>query len=1040
MILSDLSIKRPVFISMIMMALAIFGFIAFKEVGVDLFPRIEFPVITVLSSLPGADPETVERTVTEPIEEALSSISSIKNLNSTSTEGISQVAIEFEIGKNSDIAYQEIQAKIGSVRRQLPDDLQEIVIEKFDIDSAPIMTVVVSGNIPIQKLSEITDKQIKDRLQQVSGVGQIKILGKQERNIWIYLDPYKLKGLNLTVQEVTQALNLQHLDFPGGRIETGRQELVVKTKAELEETQKLAQIVIAYRNGYPVTILDIGSIVDGVEEQRSMGKLNDQRALALIIRRQSGTNTVSVAEHVKKALEKLQRELQPQGIRIEVAQDLSVFIEHSIEEIQFHLVFGGFLAVLIVFFFLQNLRITLISALAIPISVIATFIFVRLFDFTMNNMTLLALSLSVGILIDDAIVVVENIYRHLKSGKTAEEAARCGTAEIGLAAFAITLSIVAVFLPVAFMKGIIGRFFYQFGMTVTFSVLISLFVAFTLTPMLSSRFLKFSEAKNSFIDRFLHRLDAIYAGSLRMVLHYPKTTLTIAFSLLCATLLFSSWIKAEFVPIEDQSEFFIKVKTPLGSSLAVTEAVVDAVRDVIKQQEWILYTFASIGGDSLGKVNEASIYVKMSNKNERLLNQSEAMSRARHQLASMPNVKISVEPVPRISGGGKKFAALQLDISGSNLNEIERLSEGLMHHLQQKEGYVDIDLSYEKGKPEVEIHIKRDQAAALGVTPAAIAQTIRPLIGGSNISKFRADGNRYNISVRLDEQFRSKVEDLYALNVRNEKGELISLHHLIDVKEQLGPVQINRNNRFRMISLFSNFAEGKKVLGDAMAEISDYIKNLNLPPEYRIKFAGNAEAMKDSFSNLLFALLLAVVIVYMVLASQFESFLQPLIIMLSLPFSLIGSLGILIVTQMTLSIFTIIGIIMLMGLVTKNAILLIDYTNQLRKEGLSLHEAILKAGPTRLHPILMTTSAMIFGMLPIALSNGPGSESRAPMAMAIIGGLATSMFLTLLVVPVAYSMTDRMKDRIWNALRRLGRLRWRKRQTAEMEGYQAQMD
>ncbi len=1020
MILSNISIKRPVFISMIMMAFTVFGMIAFKEIGVDLFPRIEFPVITIVSTLPGADPETVERTVSEVIEEAVSSISSIKKLNSTSMEGVSQVAIEFELDKNSDIAYQEIQAKIGSVRGQLPEDLKEIVIEKFDIDSAPIMTVVVSGSLPIQTLSEITDKQIKDRLQQIRGVGQIKILGKQSRTIWIYLDPYKLEGLNLTVQEVVQALNAQHLDFPGGRIETKAQELIVKTKAEIEESQKIAQVVVAYRNNTPITIADVGSIVDGVEEQRSLAKLDDRRALALTIRRQSGTNTVSVAEEVKLALTKLQSEFAPQGIKLEVAQDLSVFIEHSIKEIQFHLVFGGLLAVLIVFIFLRNFRITLISALAIPISVIATFIFIRAFDFTLNNMTMLALSLSIGILIDDAIVVIENIYRHFKTGKSAEEAARVGTAEIGLAAFAITLSIVAVFLPVAFMKGIIGRFFYQFGMTVTFSVLISLFVAFTLTPMLSARFLKISEEKDSWISRLLHRLDWFYEKTLKGVLSYPKSTIAVAFVLLVIAFISSKAIRAEFVPIEDQSEFFVKIKTPLGSTVSTTETVADTVRTKLKGKEWIKYMFLSIGGDSLGKVNEASLYVKMVDKKDRALTQSEAMSWAREQLADLPNVKIGVEPVPRISGGGQKFAALQLDISGADLGVIEKISQDIIAFMKEKGGYVDMDLSYEKGKPEVEIYIKRDQAAALGVSPAAIAQTIRPLIGGSSINKFKADGNRYNINVRLDEQFRNKIQDLYALSVRSQKGELISLSNLIEIKEHSGPVQINRNNRMRIISLFSNFDEGKKVLGEAMSEITELIQTMELPPGYKIKFAGNAESMKDAFGNLLFALLLAVVVVYMVLASQFESFLQPFIIMLSLPFSLIGALGILIITQMTLSIFTIIGIIMLMGLVTKNAILLIDYINVLRRdEGLSCREAILKAGPTRLHPILMTTSAMIFGMLPIALSTGPGSESRAPMAMAIIGGLSTSMLLTLLVVPVAYSLADSAGVRLQSFKERL---------------------
>lgn len=1005
--LSDLSIKRPIFISMIMMAMVIFGLIAFKELGVDLFPRIEFPVITVVSALPGADPESIERTVTEPIEEALSSINAIKYLRSTSAEGISQIALEFELEKNVDVAYQEVQSKIGTVRGQLPDDLKEIVIEKFDIDSAPVMTVVVSGNIPVQTLSLITDKFIKDRLQQVPGVGQIKILGRQERNIWIDIDPHKLEGLNVTVQDVIQALNSQHLDSPGGRIDTGPTELVLKTKAELPKSEDLGHLVVAYKNGYPVTINDIAKILDGVEDQRSLARLNGEKALALTIRRQSGTNTVQVAKEVRAELDRLRPDLSAQGVSVAVAQDLSVYIEHSIEDIEFHLVFGGLLAVLIVFLFLRNFRITLISAITLPISVISTFILMRALGFTLNNMTMLALSLSIGILIDDAIVVVENIYRHFKQGKSALEASQTGTAEIGLAAFAITMSIVAVFLPVAFMKGIIGRFFYQFGLTVTASVLISLLVAFTLTPMLSSRFLKMHPEKNSLIDRALKKLDLAYSHALRKALKFRKSTILIAVSLLVVTLFFAKYIKAEFVPLEDQNEFFVKVKTPLGSSLSATDAVAQSIQQKFQGQSWLKYTFTSIGGDSFGKVNEASIYVKMSDKGNRAISQNDAMKWTREMLAGYPNAKISIEPVPRISGGGKKFAALQLDVKGADLSEIEKISQDLVSFMSQKPGYADVDMSYEKGKPEVEIHIKRDRAAALGVTPATIAQTVWPLIGGADVNKFRADGNRYNISVRLQKSFRSKMEDIFNLSVRNNRGDLISLNNLVDVSTHQGPLQIDRNNRMRLISIFSNFQEGKKVLGEAINEITEYINNAKIPPGYQIKFAGNAEAMKESFQNLLFALLLAVVIVYMVLASQFESLSQPLIIMLSLPFSLIGSIGILVLTQMTLSIFTIIGIIMLMGLVTKNAILLIDYTNTLRqRDGMDKDEAILKAGPTRLHPILMTTLAMIFGMLPIALGDGPGAESRAPMAMAIIGGLVTSMILTLIVVPVAYSLGE----------------------------------
>lgn len=1006
-----------------MFALAIFGVIAYKELGVDLFPKIDFPVVTIISKIPGADPETMEKTVTEIIEEAVSTINSIKHLRSTSAEGISQVVVEFDLDKNVDIAYQEIQSKLGTVRKELPDDLKEIVVEKFDIDSAPIMAVLVSGDLPIQEISRIADKNVKDRLQQVQGVGQIKMIGKQDRNIWIYLDPYKMEGLHVNVQDVMDALKAQHLEFPGGRLSTSAKEIAVKTKAEMQEAENLGNIIIAYRNGYPLTISDIGHVVDGLEEQRTLARLDNRRSVALLIRRQSGTNTVNVAHDVKKKIEQIQKDVSSQGIKIEIAQDMAVFIEHSLEEIDFHLIFGGLLAVIIVFLFLRDFRITFISALAIPISVVATFILLRMVGFTLNNMTMLALSLSIGILIDDAIVVVENIYRHFKGGKSAKEAATFGAKEIGLAAFAITMSIIAVFLPVAFMKGMIGRFFYQFGMTVTFAVLISLFVAFTLTPMLASRLLKMHEHKGKFslgIESFLNRIDTIYVKLLSLTLNYRKITVACAIALLIGTLFIGKYIRSEFLPLEDRSEFFIKVKTPLGSSLSVTDQAVQKIVKDISNEPWVKYAFSTIGSDSFNKVNEGSIYVKMTSKESRKLGQKEAMAFAREKLSHLENIKTSVEPVPSISGGGRKNTAVQLDVKGTELDRIENISNEIIQKLKNSPGYTDVDSSYEKGKPEIEVHIKRSEAAALGISPALIAQEVKALIGGLDVSKFRQDGERYNISIRLQEEFRHHGKDILNLTVRNNKGHVIKLNSLIDISEKESPVQIDRYNRNRIISVYTNLQEGKKVLGEAIQEITAIVDNLNIPSGYSANFSGSAESMKESFQNLLFALMLAVIVVYMVLASQFESFLQPLIIMLSLPFSIIGALGILVLTQMTQSIFTIIGIIMLMGLVTKNAILLIDYVNTLRnRDGLEKNEAILLAGPTRLRPILMTTLAMIFGMAPIALSNGAGSEARAPMAMAIIGGLTTSMLLTLIIVPVVYSLTDEIPETTTRLLQKM---------------------
>jgi HAE1 family hydrophobic/amphiphilic exporter-1 len=1013
MFLSDISIRRPVFATMVILALVLFGAIALRNIGVDLFPRVEIPGITIISILPGGDPETIEQTVTDPIEEAVSTISGIKELRSTSIENVSLVVVSFELEKNVDVAYQEVQAKIGTVRSQLPTDLQEPSVEKFDIDAAPIMAVVVSGDKPIRELTRIADKTVKERLQRVTNVGQVTMVGGRKRNIWLLLDRTRLEGYQLAVQDVSQALRTEHVEIPGGRVETGVKEYAVKVKAEFETAEQFANMTVAYRGGVPIKVRDLGRVEDGLEEQRSFARLDGTPAISLLVRRQSGTNTVEVARGVKLELERLRRELQPLGVKLEIAQDLSVYIEHSIKEIQFHLVIGGLLAVLIVWAFLRNFRITLISAIAIPTSVISTFALMQAMNFTMNNMTMLALSLSIGLLIDDAIVVVENIFRHVEEGKPAREAASFGTAEIGMAAVAITMSIVAVFLPVAFMRGIIGRFFFQFGITVTFAVLVSLFVAFTAVPMLASRFLTPHQQHGRFFrftEQILNRVEQGYGALLRTALAWRLTTAAIAVLVLIGSMFIARTLRSEFIPAEDQSEFNVRVKAPLGSTLAVTDGIQEQIRERLRTQPWVRYVFATVGTDSLQRVNEGALYVKMTEKDERKLSQLDAMRWARENLTDIRDAKISVETVPRI-GGGAANADIMVELRGSNLDLLSGYARQLMEKLKQAGGYQDVDTNYESGKPEVDVLIRRAEAADLGVTPLQVASTVRTLIGGENISKFRAEGDRYDVSVRLQEDFRNRPEDIGQLTMRNSRGQLIPLSSVADVRERSGPVQISRYNRARQVTVLANLNRSQKVLGQAAAEIPGLVKQLNLPPGYSFGFAGMADTMRESFGYLLFALFLAVIMVYMVLAAQFESFLHPLTIMLSLPLSAVGALGALAIAHMTISIFTMIGFIMLMGLVTKNAILLVDYTNTLRnRDRQERGAALINAGTVRLRPILMTTFAMIFGMLPIAVGTGVGSESRAPMAVAVIGGLITSTLLTLVVVPVMYTFFDDMQN------------------------------
>jgi HAE1 family hydrophobic/amphiphilic exporter-1 len=1026
MILSEIAVRRPVFTTMVICTIIVFGLISYREIGVDLYPRVEFPVITIVSTLPGADPDTVESTVTDPIEEAVSNISAIKELRSTSSDSVSQVIIKFELEKNVDVAYQEVLAKIGTVRSELPDDLEDPVVEKFDIDSAPILAAVVSAkNMSIRDLTHLSDKMIKERIQRVRNVGQVKLVGGRDRQMWIWLDRMKLEGYGLTVQDVTQALKTEHVEYPGGRVEQGPREYVVKTKAEFDSAGQFGAMVVTYRNGTPVRLRDLGRVEDGLEEERSTAKLNDSRAVSLLVRRQSGTNTVEVANAVKVEISKLQKELEPMGVKIEIAQDLSRFIEQSVEEVRFHMTFGGGLAVLIVLVFLRNLRSTFISALVIPTAVIGTFILMNMLGFTQNVMSLLALTLAIGLLIDDSIVVQENTMRHVEEGMPRREASLFATNEIALAVFATTMSVVAVFVPVAFMKGIIGRFFYQFGMSVTFAVLISMFISFTLDPMLSSRILnkpkqgrlfRISEACFSAIER-------AYGKLLGVSIRHRWMVVGLAIASFVAAGLVSKVIKWEFIPLEDANEFNIKVKAPLGASLATTDGIFTIIRDKIKDQPWLEYTFVTIGTDELQRVNEGTMYVKMTEKSHRKITQQEAMAWAREHLKNVADAKISIEVVPRISGGGHQETDIQFCLRGANLDKMETMARRIMEKMRVAGGYEDLDLSYEKGKPQVDVYVKRDRAADLGVSPLSVASTVKALIGGDDVSKFRSEGDRYDVSVRLFEPYRTRPADIDVLTVRNNRGQLVRLENVSYIKEEPGPVQIDRFNRTRQVTILANLDRSKKVLGQAVDELNQLAGQEDYPPGYTYGFIGMADTMKESFGYLFFALFLAVVMVYIVLASQFESFIHPFTIMFALPLSVVGALGLLAITGMTMSIFTMIGIIMLMGLVTKNGILLVDFTNTLRsRDGLSRDDALLQAGPIRLRPILMTTVAMIFGMLPTALGTGAGSESRSPMAMAVIGGLTTSTLLTLVVVPVIYTMMDDLSHvgqwQIWKIFRR----------------------
>jgi HAE1 family hydrophobic/amphiphilic exporter-1 len=868
--------------------------------------------------------------------------------------------------------------------------------------------------MPKRDLTAIAKDVIKQRLQAINGVGGIDIIAGQEREFHVWIDPQRLDSFGLAPNDVTQALVAQNVEIPGGRLDSGPLELSIKTRGQVFTANELGNIIITAAGGSPVRIRDVARVEDGEQERRSYATFSGKSSVTLIVRKQSGANVVSVAHKVKTEMGRLEK--QYPKVTMRVASDTSVFTERSIDDVKFDLLFGAFLAILIIMFFLHDWRATLISATALPISVIATFAFIHAMGFTLNMMTMLALSLSIGILIDDAIVVIENIHRHLEMGKSPMKAAAEATAEIGLAVMATTASILAVFVPVATMKGIIGRFFIQFGLTVAFAVSVSLFVAFTLTPMLSSRFLRPHTGKGPIgkaIEGFLDSIEHIYSKLLSAAMRQRALTIVVAVAVFVASIGLASIVPNEFMPIEDRGQFAIKLEMPIGSALAVTETTAEAIATKIRAVPGVADTLVTIGGSTLSEINRAEIQVNLVSKKKRAFSQEKIIVYTRDQMPGWlgrNDAKFAVEPYQMVGGGSAAFrsAIVQFNVRGKDYEEISKATDQITSWMKSQKGYVDVDVSYRGGKPELAVNIDRDRAADLGVPMAVIATAIRSLMADEKVSELKTDGQRFDIRMKLDEKFRQKPEDLMALKVRSTTGRLVNLSNVVSIVRSTGPGKIERQNRQRQITVYANL--NGLALGDATTQVDNLAKKV-VPATMTSDWTGMADVMRESMGNLLSALLLAIIIVYLVLAAQFESFLHPFTIMLSLPLSMVGALGAIVLTHSMLNIMTMIGIILLMGLVTKNAILLVDYTNTLRRQGVSRREALLKAGAVRLRPILMTTGAMIFGMAPVALGVSEGGELRAPMAIAVIGGLITSTLLTLIVVPVAYTLIDAIAEK-----------------------------
>ena len=1010
--LADTSIRRPVFATMVILGLVILGVVSYPRIGVDLFPKVEFPIVNISTTLKGASPEVVDIDLTDKVEEAVNTINGVKTITSTSTEGRSTVIVEFNLERDIDLAVQDVREKIAAIRNRLPEDIDEPVIEKVDPDANPVIWIALTGERSIRELSTYADEILKEQLQRINGVGAIRIAGLRLREVRVWLDRDKLSAYRISAHDVLIALQRENIELPGGRIEGEFKEYLIKVKGEFTNVQEFNDLIVGFYNGTAIRLKDVGRAEDGMAEKRSVTRFNRVPSIGLGIQKQSGTNTLEVTDRIKKEIENIRKSL-PAGMKLEISFDQSHFIKRSIEEVQFHLLYGGFFASIAVLLFLRSIRVTIISAIAIPTSIISTFAIMNVFGFTFNNMTMLGLSLSVGILIDDAIIVIENIQRHIEKGMGIREAASFATSEIGLAVMATTLAIVVIFLPVAFMKGIIGMFFFQFALTVVFAILVSLFVSFTLTPMLSSKFLKVHTSSHTSTSVFKHlsdwlekqykKVEESYRRLLSIAIEHRAIVIVSAVIIFILSLYITKFLGKEFLPSEDQSRFVARLEAPKDYSIDQIEGMFKKAEEIVLATPEIMTIF--YGQGTFGEVHKGTMFIGLKPKSERTRSQQEIMADMRKQFRQIPGLKGTAEDVSLV-GGGQRMVPIQYSIRGRNLEELNGYSKQIVSEFSKLSGIVDVDTSLEAGKSEVKVYIDRNKAADLGVDIATVAETINFLIGGEvDITRFKdeARGRRYDVKMRLNPENRKDPDDIGRLFVRSKDGRMIELSNIVEIKEGGGPSVINRVDRQRAITLFANL-EGKP-LGQAKEELDNIAVKI-LPPDYTGSHKGMADMMGESFGYLMFALILGVILAYMVLASQFESFIHPITVLLSMPFSFIGAFAALLITGMTLNIFSFIGLILLMGLVKKNAILLVDYTNTLRAKGMERKEAILTAGPVRLRPILMTTFAMVFGMMPIALGIGEGSETRAPMAIATIGGLLTSLFLTLVVIPVVYDVFD----------------------------------
>ncbi|MDR7307978.1 efflux RND transporter permease subunit [Rhodoferax saidenbachensis] len=1040
---TKVSLKNPVFATMVMLALVVLGLFSLQRLQVDQFPNIDFPVVVVIADYPGAAPEIVESEVSKKIEEGVNSIAGIKALTSRNYEGQSVVVIEFGLHIDGRKAAEDVREKVASVKPNLRTEVKEPRVLRFDPAARAIWSVAVlpdtaaGAKAPSAvELTNWSEQTLKKRLENVRGVGSVTVVGGTRRELNLYLNPRALEAFGITPDQVVSAVRNENQDVPVGTIHSNQQERVIQIAGRMERPEDFGKIIVARKNGAPVLLQQLARISDGAQEVDNLALYNGQRTLLLNVQKSQDENTIAVVDGLAKTLAEMQKQLPP-GVRLEPIMDGSRQIRVSVENVRRTLIEGAVLTVLIVFLFLNSWRSTVITGLTLPIALIGTFLFMNLFGFTINMITLMALSLCVGLLIDDAIVVRENIVRHVQMGKSAFDASMDGTQEIGLAVLATTLSIVAVFLPIGFMGGIIGKFFHEFGITIVAAVMISMFVSFTLDPMLSSIWHDPSieahgrrDQSVTFYDKTIGRVTGLfdrgtdwlgdaYQTILRWSLVHKLATVLLAVGIFVLSIFMVPLLGTEFVPKSDFSETSLNFYTPVGSSLEVTEARAKQVETIIREFPEVRYTLTTINtGNAQGKMY-ASIYVRLVDRKARTRGVDAMSVLLRDRLRQVPGITVTHVGLLDSVGGNKQ---IQFSILGPDTGELERLTQLAIDKVRPVVGLVDLDSSVKPNKPTLDVQVQRDAASDLGVGVGQIGTALRTLVAGQTVGNWRApDDQTYDVNVRLAPEARASALDMeripFALGTNADGSQrIVRLNQVAKVVESTGPNQINRRDLTREVSFSANVS-GRSA-GEVSADIKTAMDSIALPPGYSYQFSGSTKDMAESFAYAVSALAMAIIFIYMILASQFKSFLQPLALMTALPLTLIGVVLALMIFNSTLSMFSIIGVVMLMGLVTKNAILLVDFAIRAREDGMERSEALLLAAKVRLRPILMTTLAMIFGMVPLAFALTEGSETRAPMGQAVIGGVITSSLLTLVVVPVVYCYMDDLAQwakRLWGS-------------------------